>query len=495
MERDMSRRTFVGATTALAVSGIASRALASEGGAEEVGDASATADGFPEGMSTGWLTDDPQRYADRGGTTLTLEQLNKIRRDMVDAAHELTASDGTTAGETWVRLATLMNTYGGGLLKAATPEEADEHLADFAEYLQNLFDDDEEAARHCLEMPWGKVFSVYEYAEASGRTVEECAAICGDLAARGLICHLARTGGDYYHHLPIYHGFWEYSVGRIYDPKENDVYVQKLIANGASGGVMTSGTPIYYSVPCDKDVVADDRVLPCNDWEEMLDRYDTICVLPCICSLTDNVSAGADVPPIGSEELKEFRNVFESEAVDGQGHHLERCLGFGEEAEYYLERGLARKISKDEAREIIQRNIDEGLVMQMGYTRNSEILCSCHSACCKVLSGYAMLGPDVFPQLPISVNCSNYLLNYDRDACIQCGACVERCPMHAISMDDTNHPAVNALCVRCGQCGLVCPVHARTLSARPAEDRLPVPDDHMDDHNRKFGFRVEHGLV
>ena len=158
------------------------------------------------------------------------------------------------------------------------------------------------------------------------------------------------------------------------------------------------------------------------------------------------------------------------------------------------ETGAGREISKEECIALIERNIDEGLVIQAGYARNTDIICSCHADCCGVLGSYLAAGPEAWAESPIIHNASNYLLQYDFDACIKCGACVIRCPMCAISMDN-GFPEVTGFCVRCGQCGTVCPAHARTLTARPENDRLPVPDNHMDDHNRKFGYRLEHGLV
>ena len=112
-----------------------------------------------------------------------------------------------------------------------------------------------------------------------------------------------------------------------------------------------------------------------------------------------------------------------------------------------------------------------------------------------MLGTYRATSPEDWAASPIADNASSYLLQYDREACIQCGACVERCPMVAISMDEDGYPQVDDYCVRCGQCGMVCPASARKLAARPANDRLPVPDNHMDDHNRKFGYRLQHGLA
>lgn len=471
MSDAMSRRTFVNA--ALGAAALAGTSTAFAGENTEV---------LEVGQTVPMITDDDDLLCERGGTTLTVQQLNRIRRERIEAANGFTREDGTEIKPVWHKLATLIDTYGWG---GPDPDSGDPHG-----YVVALFNDDEEAAAHWLEMPWGKIFTPTEYAQRSGRTVEECRQICDDLALRGLLFKAMHSNGEpTYHHLAYVHGFMEQSIPRMYDPEFTAATYDSFLFTPTNPGLVSVGTPIYYAVPCDEGVVSDQRILPLNDYREVIDRNECIAVVPCCCGLREDVRLGADVPPIGSEELKGFRNVF------GDHHPLERCLVFGEEAEYYLSIGAGRQITKEETLEILHRNVyEEGLIVQLGYTNNSEVICSCHSDCCGVLGNYRMFDPETLAASPIMKNASNFLLEYDKDACISCGACAQRCPMQAITMGEDGHPEVDIYCVRCGQCGLVCPVGARTLTARPTEDRLPVPDDHMEDHNRKFGYRVEHGM-
>ena len=472
----MSRRTFVQAVGAATATVAVPAAVATAGSAAPEERAEKPVP----------LSDDPERYCERGGTSLTVEQLNAIRRELVDAANGYTKDDGTEVPAVWHKLNVLIDTYGRG--------GPDPTVGDAIDYLLMIFDNDEAAAQNYLEMPWGRLFTAYEYAQESGKGPQECIEICDDLARRGLLYRAQHGSFTNYHHLAFVHGFWEQSIPRLYQPEVLGATLKNLLGTKTGPNMAEVGTPIYYSIPCDADIVTDDRVLPLNDYRVMLERHDKIVLLPCCCSLRQNLVLGEEVPPIGSDEMREYRNVYDSN-VYGEGHPLERCLAFGEEAGYYVMIGAGREITKEEAAAVIERSVDEGMVLQMGYTNNSEFICSCHSDCCGVLGSYRMLDTETWNASPIKHNVSNYLLEYDKDACLQCGACIERCPMVAISMDDEGYPAVDDFCVRCGQCGLVCPAGARTLTVRPAEDRLPVPANHMDDHNRKFGYRVEHGLI
>lgn len=46
------------------------------------------------------------------------------------------------------------------------------------------------------------------------------------------------------------------------------------------------------------------------------------------------------------------------------------------------------------------------------------------------------------------------------DACISCGACVEACPVNAISEGDGKYVIDAEACISCGACAGECPVEA-----------------------------------
>ena len=396
---DMSRRAFAGAMglAAVAPAALAMAGESAKGDASAAKDASAGEDGAVSASGASVpLEEDVERLCGRGGTSLTVPELNRIRRERVEAAKaegDFVKEDGTVVPSVWHQLDVLINTYGYG--------SPDPSTGDALDYLRVLFDNDEAAAQHYRDMPWGKLFTAGEYAEKSGLTVDECADICEDLAGRGLLYRAERGDGVVYHHVAYVHGLWEQSIPRLYDPKVLGVTYKNLLGAPSRVPLINAGTPIYYSIPCNEEIVGgsgndilsggggadrisaqagqatvdggegDDalsvgegRILPLNDYREMVERHDHIALLPCCCSLRENLRQGADVPAIGSEEMKDFQNVY------GSGHHLERCLAFGEEAEYYIAIGAGRELTKDEAYEILDRNVDEGLVRPLSLRRH-----------------------------------------------------------------------------------------------------------------------------
>ena len=494
----MNRRTFAGILGAAALSA----AIPTFAVADETAEADAAHDGgfaFAEGeylmtheneyartqAELGPITEDLERFRERGGSTMTVEELNKVRRELVDAAEGFDKPDGTHVDAVWHKLAVLTNTYGFG---GPDPEP------DGCDFLMCFFGNDEQSAQDYIDMPWGKIFTPDEYAEVSGKSIEDAKAICADLAQRGLLYHMRYgAGDDRYHHIPLAHGFYEHAVKDMWDPDLMAACATGFMLNETVPVQPNGGAPMYYAIPCSEEVVADERVLPCNDWRQVVDRHEKFVVLPCVCSLSkDALFLGTDaLPAPNSPEMAEFRNT---PLFDEHEFLVEKCIGMGEQAEFYLEMGFGREITKEECVAIIERNIADGLILQVGYERNPNIICSCHSDHCGVLGNYIAMGPEAMAQYPTIHSASNYLLEYDAEACIQCGMCAQRCPMRAVSMD-SGIPEITGICVRCGQCGLTCPMGARKLTVRPANDRLPIPDDHMADHNRKFGWRLEHGLA
>lgn len=60
------------------------------------------------------------------------------------------------------------------------------------------------------------------------------------------------------------------------------------------------------------------------------------------------------------------------------------------------------------------------------------------------------------------INVTNYLSEVIVEKCIACGTCVERCPMGAISLEETANVDPK-LCIGCGVCANICPENAIRL--------------------------------
>jgi Pyruvate/2-oxoacid:ferredoxin oxidoreductase delta subunit len=110
-----------------------------------------------------------------------------------------------------------------------------------------------------------------------------------------------------------------------------------------------------------------------------------------------------------------------------------------------------------------------------GFTMGAETpqfvgTCNCCACCCGVFHGQKISGVEEGPQR------SNYRAVVDPEACIACGACIERCPVDAIAEEENGKSKVErAKCIGCGVCVIGCPTDAIEMVPVSAEEWFHVP--------------------
>lgn len=482
---EVSRRGFLGGMGAMMVGAAFATAGHSPAYADEAENVEDAEDVESEEEAT---EDETEEESTVGKMTITLDELNEMRQANIDAAQGYTCEDGTIIPEVYVKLRACIEGYGLGI---------GSNLVDTSfDFFMNYWTEDE--AQAYIEMPMGVGFTAAEYAQKSGRDEEECEELCYDFSERGLLMRWTRGGVHYYHQIAYAHGLWEYGLLAAESQDENiedfksldtatewaELYQTEELPNtliranlhstvfSDDQALYTSETPFYYAVPVSEDVLVEgEEILPLDNWQKIIDRNSIIGVSTCQCRL---------------------RRVVQDDLQDGCDHPMETCMTFGEEAEYYIENGIARQIDQDEARSILQHSVDVGMVIQCAHTKQSEVICSCHGDCCDILSSYVALGADGCAAINSMPNVSHYNLVVDTSICIGCGACADQCPLYAITMTD-GVPVVDAKCVRCGQCATVCPVEARKLTLN--EDYVELPQDMLQDYNLKAAYRFTNGII
>jgi heterodisulfide reductase subunit A-like polyferredoxin len=74
------------------------------------------------------------------------------------------------------------------------------------------------------------------------------------------------------------------------------------------------------------------------------------------------------------------------------------------------------------------------------------------------------------------INSTNYLSYIDKNKCIGCGTCMEKCPIDAIESDENNKAERNAdWCIGCGICAHFCPENAISLLEGMRKVFIPPP--------------------
>jgi ferredoxin len=153
----------------------------------------------------------------------------------------------------------------------------------------------------------------------------------------------------------------------------------------------------------------------------------------------------------------------------GCNHLMETCIKFDDMAEFLIERGFGREITKEEALEIIRKSEEDGLVHfvdnAQGHVKHN---CNCCSCCCW------NLGPIRRRTMPRDVIMATYFISeVDEGMCNGCGGCLDICPVNAITIENNLAVVDKDWCVGCGLCTLRCGVDAIRLVRRT--DVVPPP--------------------
>jgi Pyruvate/2-oxoacid:ferredoxin oxidoreductase delta subunit len=131
---------------------------------------------------------------------------------------------------------------------------------------------------------------------------------------------------------------------------------------------------------------------------------------------------------------------------------LETCSTFGNATDYMVKHGFAKAVSKAEMLENIDRSKELGLVLCADNVQKEiTFICHCCGCCCNVLQGISKFG------YPNAVVTSSFIASPDKEICLECGTCVEACPISAIEMTPDCGPKIDEpICIGCGVCGLKC---------------------------------------
>ena len=151
-------------------------------------------------------------------------------------------------------------------------------------------------------------------------------------------------------------------------------------------------------------------------------------------------------------------------------HSLEVCMKFNKMAEFVLEKGLGREITKEKALEIILKTEEEGLIHFVDNCQEEvQHNCNCCSCCCW---NVAPIKKRLIPRDVIMA--TYYLRTTDEEECTECGQCAEDCPLEIITMGDDIPVVDESICIGCGVCLLHCPTGAAKLKKK--DEGVPFKD-------------------
>ncbi|MCD6569317.1 MAG: 4Fe-4S binding protein [Deltaproteobacteria bacterium] len=326
----------------------------------------------------------------------------------------------------------------------------------FDEILRTLFTPKEvEIAIHMTFAPKG----VEEIAQAAGLSPEEAEKRLEAMADKVIIFSREKDGKRGYGLVPSIPGLFEFPfmrgggtpvherLGRLWEEYHKD---------GMGASFAGKPTPLARVIPVEDSLNIETKAHPYEEVSRLIEETDFIALAECAC----RASVGACDAP------------------------RDTCLIFGGSsaplhAKFLVERGYARKISKEQAYDVLKRSEDAGLIHTSNNSADkATFICNCCPCCCTVLRGRTQLN------LPHAFATSSYIAQIKDEDCTGCGICADqRCHMGAIDIKDDIASIIPERCIGCGLCVSECPAEAISLVERTDKPEIPST-------GRELGIKV-----
>lgn len=327
----------------------------------------------------------------------------------------------------YVKLMKRMDDFPAGALES-------EHLLGI---LRMIFD--EEEAKLAIDLPSG-LEELGSIAERTGRDEGELQVILEGMADKGLVFAREKKGKRYYNLLPLVPGIFEmqFMKGEVNPHKRKIAELfDKYYYEGWGEQSFTSKTALARVMMVEEEIPRSEEVLPYEKVSEFIKDSTYMALTTCFCR-------------------------HEAELLGKScGAPKDVCMCFGPFAEFLVERGFARRASKEEVLDALDRAEKASLVhITDNIQEKINFICNCCGCCCGFLGTMTRLN------ISGAVATSRYIARVEDDMCNGCETCLDVCQMKAIKVEDDIAVINGEKCIGCGLCVTNCPSLAMSVVAR-----------------------------
>ena len=349
--------------------------------------------------------------------------------------------------EIFARLADALDRLPNGFPRTATNVEL--------KILKKIFSPEDAALAGMLT---GSFEPVEQIAVRAGLAPEEAGRQLFKMVRRGMVWIEKIDGQVRFRLAPFVVGVYEASLELM--DHELAHLTEEYFANGGVLGIMKPQPALHRVVPAQASIKTE-WVLPYDDVRAILMKSKTFNVRDCICRMQqDQLGKTCEFP-------------------------VNMCLNFSEG-----ERSSPRPgdISQAEALALLERSEEVGLVHTVSNVMQGVgYVCNCCGCCCGILRGVTEFGVEN------SVAYANYFAVIDPLTCNNCGTCIDRCQVEAISEGDGYSVVDLARCIGCGLCVTGCPNEVARLERKPEAEQIHPPIDFAAwEHERLHNRGLEH---
>jgi Pyruvate/2-oxoacid:ferredoxin oxidoreductase delta subunit len=311
--------------------------------------------------------------------------------------------------------------------------------------LEKLFTEEEAEMYLSLNL---KAETPEAVAQRLGREPGPVASILHEMGEKGIVFRLQKDETVKYGSAPFMLGIYEFQLGRM-DSEMAGMYEQYF-----EEAFLTSTAavdPLMRSIPVNRSLEVLHPVTTYEDSRAIVKSKKFIALAKCICRVQQGLlDKSCDKP-------------------------VEVCLLFESWGQHYIDLGMARRITTEEALKVLDESEEAGLVTQPANDQNPGGLCNCCGECCAILRGLNKL-----PR-PAEAVISNYFAVVKPELCTGCETCLERCQMGAIALNDEAIAEINLdRCIGCGLCVTTCADEALHLEVKAEEKHRKPPATGME---------------
>ncbi|MFX0071566.1 MAG: 4Fe-4S ferredoxin, partial [Candidatus Hermodarchaeota archaeon] len=192
-------------------------------------------------------------------------------------------------------------------------------------------------------------------------SLEELEEILDEMAGKGSI-NFGKKGKDkVYCNAFLAIGMYEYQLDRLTPDfvKDFHEYVDEAYLKEFHRLI-----PQIRVIPIEKSVTPENVIATYNDVRKIVENAgEPIAVADCICKKGQDLIG----EPCKQTKMREI------------------CFSFRSGAQFYIDMGFARPISKEETLEILKKAEDDGLILQTGNSQKPIFICCCCTCCCGLL--------------------------------------------------------------------------------------------------------------
>jgi len=321
-------------------------------------------------------------------------------------------------------------------------------IEDYLLLLMEIFTPDE--ADIGARMP-AELIPLPDLSSRLGIPAGELAGRLEQMAGKGLLFSREREGQTEYCAIPIIPGILEFQLMRAERTPREKKFAAMLEEFEAKFAPLVTPEliesvkdklpdPFARVIPVQEEVTSLTEVFPYEKVREMVEQSDFFAAGRCFC----RYQAELLDRPCRVENVPEWS-----------------CMSFGDVARFGVKWGFAQELTREETLETLEACERAGLVHCTNNVSDLiTFICNCCSCCCGIFRAIKTF------HYPAALARSNFIIHVSPGDCTECGECLPRCPVDALTLKGGRVSADPSLCIGCGLCVQSCPTGCLKLVRR-----------------------------